>query len=103
MRKWISLFLIILLLGLIHSENAFAAEPELPITEEDLLVTSSDFEEIQLLENDIRNNFSWFTDEVPESIDFSQAVKIYVDTDLVNLKSTQQEVLFEALSESNYV
>lgn len=103
MRKWIGLFLIILFLGLIHSENVFAAEAKIPIAEDDLLVTSSDFEEIQLLENDIRNNFSWFTDGVPESIDFSQAVKIYVDTDLVNLKSTQQEVLFEALSESNYV
>lgn len=103
MRKWIGLFIIILTIGLLHSENVFAAESELPIAEEDLLVTSGDFEEIQLLEDDIRNNFFLFVDEVPKSIDFSQAVRIYVDTNLVNLKSTQQEVLFEALSDSNYV
>lgn len=103
MRKWIGLFLIILTIGLMHSENVFAAEPKLPIAEEDLLETSDDFKEIRLLEDDIRNNFLLFVDEVPESIDFSQAVRIYVDTNLVNLKSTQQEVLFEALDDSNYV
>lgn len=103
MRKWIGLFIIILTIGLIHVENVFAAEPKLPIAEEDLLVTSGDFEEIQLLEDDIRNNFSWITDEVPKSIDFSQAVRIYVDTNLVILKSAQQEVLLEALDDSNYV
>ena len=103
MRKWIGLFLIILTIGIIHSENVFAAEPKFPIAEEDLLETNADFEEIRLLEDDIRNNFLLFVDEVPDSIDFSQAVRIYVDTNLVNLKSTQQEVLLEALEASNYV
>lgn len=103
MRKWISIFIIILTIGIIHSENVFAAEPKFPIAEEDLLETSDDFKEIRLLEDDIRNNFLLFVDEVPESIDFSQAVRIYVDTNLVNLKSTQQEVLLEALEDSNYI
>lgn len=49
MRKWIGLFLIILTIGLMHSENVFAAEPKLPIAEEDLLETSDDFKEIRLL------------------------------------------------------
>lgn len=103
MRKRICLFLIVLTISIIHSENVFAAEPKFHIAEEDHLETSDDFKEIRLLEDDIRNNFLLFVDEVPESIDFSQAVRIYVDTDLVNLKSTQQEVLLEALEDSNYV
>ena len=103
MRRWIGLFLIILTIGIIHSENVFAAEPKFPIAEEDLLETSDDFKEIRLLEDDIRNSFLLFVDEVPDSIDFSQAVRIYVDMNLVNLKSTQQEVFLETLEDSNYV
>ena len=103
MRKWIGLFFIILIISFIYADSVFAADIELPIAEEDLLETSDDFQEIRLLEDDIRNNFSWIVDEVPESIDFSQAVRIYVDTNLVNLKSTQQEVFLEALEDCNYV
>lgn len=104
MRKWVGLLFIILTISFIQSENVFAAEPELPIAEEDLLETNNDFQEIQLLENDIRDNILWTGAEgVPESIDFSRAIRIYVDTNLVKLKSIQQEVLLEALEDSNYV
>lgn len=104
MRKWIGLFLIVLYISFIHSENVFAAEPKLQIAEEDLLETNDDYNEIKLLEEDIRNHvLAMGAQGVPENIDFSHAVRIYVDTNIVELNSTQQEVLLDALADSNYV
>lgn len=102
MRKWLGMIIIMLAIMLVYSDNLLAAG--LPFAEEDCLETSSDFSEIQLLEDDICNIVAGLGgNSKPKDIKFSKAAKIYIDTDIIKIHSKEQDDILNALKDSNYV
>lgn len=81
---------------------------EIPIAEQDMLVTSSDFKEVSALEPDMLEWLQEFgasqgIEEIPERVDYEKAVKVYIDTDMITMDSYARETLLNALEEGNYV
>lgn len=85
-----------------------ARAEEVPIAEQDMLVTSSDFEEVSALE---QGALEWLqelgasqgVEEIPEQLDYEKAVKVYVNTDIVTVDSSVRETLLNALEAGDYV
>ncbi len=90
----------ILLFGIVLSMNigfVSNANEEIPFDAEDILLSSSEFEEIQQLEEEMEASLQNFTGE-PVDIteeDYSRGVKVYVDADLTK---TEDEKIDSVLS-----
>ncbi len=75
------------------------------------LTESADFDEISQMEEEMLENIvELYTSEygqepsdIPEHIDYSNAVKIYIDTDVLALNTDDAETILNALTAGDYV
>ena len=81
------------------------------IAYEDNLTRSSDLEAVSALENELLSDLETYYEmeygakpkQMPDHIDFSKSVRIYVDTDILSLNTDHQETILNALKCGNYV
>lgn len=63
----------------------------------DILTQSNDYDEITDRKEEIEN-------EIPDiQLEYEKGVKVYIDTNIINLNTSDREVIQDALSSSNYV
>lgn len=76
---------------------------------EDILTESDDFEGVKKLEAEMLRGLEdmcdWLKDpsDFPESMDFSMAVKVYVDTGIQNYETDQEKEIIKNFGQSEYV
>ena len=98
----------ILLMQLCTFAKAESVE-DIPVEKGDILCESVDFEEIKKLESEMLNGLEDMCDwlekpsDFPKKMDFSNAVKIYVDTGIQNLGTDKETEIMKNLALSNYV
>lgn len=98
-------------LCLLFGVNVRAEEVEtVPIKKGDVLLESSDYSEIRKLETemledleDLYEGSEVLNPDIPEKIDFSKAVKVYIDTGIEQLNTDKQSDIVECLEKSTYV
>ncbi len=76
---------------------------------EDILTESNDFLEVKKLEEEMLRGLKNMYDgmempsDFPESMDFSMAVKVYVDTGIQNYETDQEKEIIKNFGQSEYV
>lgn len=82
---------------------------DIPMQKSDILCESSDFEAVKKLESQMLIELKEMYDglempsDFPEKMDFSYAVKIYVDTGIQNFNTDKESEIMENLRQSTYV
>lgn len=103
MKKNILGLLVVAVL-LINASISLKAD-ELPIQENDVLSNSSDYEEISALEDEILSELREISgvSEGLEQIDFSKGIKVYINTDILQLNTDNKESILSELHSGDYV
>ena len=70
---------------------------EIPVSDQDQLITSSDWTEISNLQDEMKK------EEPDATIDYDKALKVYVDCNLIKLQTADTKKLTSALESANYV
>lgn len=87
----------------LHGANLDVFASECSPLEEDLLPNSSEYEEISALESAILSELHSIGCNGVDSIDFSEAIKIYTDTNIFELGTNDRETILDALQCGDYV
>lgn len=105
--------IVIMLFSLAMLFLKFTAQAEdvtkVPIDETDILTESSDFKKIKELEDEMLRRMRSMYDgedlpsDFPKKIDYSQAVKIYINTEIQELETNKEVEIVDLLKQSNYV
>lgn len=110
MKKTIIVLLCSCMLFLLGATAQAEDLEEVPMKETDILSKSADFKAIKKLEADMLFELEYLYEgsevvspDIPERIDYSEAVKIYVNTDIQYLETNEKSEIETQLEKSIYV
>ena len=95
MKNILKIMLMMITIFTIAGSAVYAAE--IPVSDQDQLITSSDWTEISNLQDEMKK------EEPDATIDYDKALKVYVDCNLIKLQTADTKKLTSALESANYV
>lgn len=109
MKKLFLLLLSSILLMQFGTSAMAESADDIPIQNEDILTESADFAGVKKLEKEMLEGLKRMYDEAelpsdfPEHMDYSKAVKIYVDTGIQDFGTDKETEIIKNLEQSNFV
>ena len=97
MKNILKIMLMMITIFTIAGSAVYAAEIQIPVSDQDQLITSSDWTEISNLQDEMKK------EEPDATIDYDKALKVYVDCNLIKLQTADTKKLTSALESANYV